>query len=64
MNSLIKAIASIYFIYYQISATRWMDVLEIYPSEEFEVTANPLLAHLKTHGKLILKPLIYLTANS
>ena len=34
------------------------------PSEEFELTANTRWAHMKTHGKLILKPLIYLTANS
>ena len=34
------------------------------PSEEFEFTANTLQAHMKTHCKLILKPLIYLTANS
>ena len=35
-----------------------------HPSEEFELTANTLQAHMKTHNKLILKPLIYLTANS
>ena len=34
------------------------------PSEEFELTANTLWAHMKTHGKLVLKPLIYLKANS
>ena len=34
------------------------------PSEEFKFTANTLQAHMKTDGKLILKPLIYLTANS
>ena len=34
------------------------------PSEESELTANMLWAHMKTHGKLILKPLICLTANS
>ena len=34
------------------------------PSEEFELTANTLRAHMKTHVKLILKPLIYLTADS
>ena len=31
------------------------------PSEEFELTANTLQAHMKPHGKLILKPLIYVT---
>ena len=35
-----------------------------YPSEEFEFTANTLRAHMITYGKLILKPLIYLTANT
>ena len=34
------------------------------PSEEFELTANTLQAHMKPHGKLILKLLIYLTAHS
>ena len=34
------------------------------PIEQFELTANTLQAHMKTHGKLILKPLICLTANS
>ena len=34
------------------------------PSEEFEVTANSLGAHTKTHGKLILRTLRYLTVNS
>ena len=34
------------------------------PSEEFELTANTLQAHMKPHGKLILKPLIYLTVHS
>ena len=33
-------------------------------SEEFELTANTLWAYKKTHGKLILKLLIYLTAHS
>ena len=37
---------------------------QYHPSEEFELTANTLQAHMKTHGKLILKPLIYLTAHS
>ena len=34
------------------------------PSEEFELTANTLQAHMKPYGKLILNPLIYLTAHS
>ena len=34
------------------------------PSEEFEVIANTLQAHMKAHGKLILKPLSYLTMHS
>ena len=34
------------------------------PSEEFELTANTLQAHMKPHGKLILKPLSYLTMHS
>ena len=34
------------------------------PSEEFELTAKTLQARMKPHGKLILKPLIYLTAQS
>ena len=34
------------------------------PSEEFELTANTLQAPMKTDGRLILKPLIYHTANS
>ena len=34
------------------------------PSEEFELTANTPQAHMKPHGKLILKLLIYLTAHS
>ena len=34
------------------------------PSEELELTANTLQAHMKPHGKLIFKPLIYLTAHS
>ena len=38
-------------------------LMRFLPSEEFELTAK-LLAHMKTYGKLILKPLIYLTANS
>ena len=34
------------------------------PSEEFELTANPLGAHIETHGGLILRTLSYLTVNS
>ena len=34
------------------------------PSEEIELTANTLQAHMKPHSMLILKPLIYLTAHS
>ena len=33
------------------------------PSEEFQFIASTLQAHMKTHVKLILKPLIYHTAN-
>ena len=35
-----------------------------HPSEEFKLTANSLQAHMKPHGKLILKSLNYLTAHS
>ena len=38
--------------------------LHCQPSEEFELTANTLWVHKITHGKLILKPLIYPTVNS
>ena len=34
------------------------------PSEEFELTANSLGAHIETHGKLILRTLRYLTMSS
>ena len=34
------------------------------PSDEFELTANTLQANMKPHSKFILKPLIYLTAES
>ena len=34
------------------------------PPSEFELTAKTLRAHIINHGKLILKPLIYLTVNS
>ena len=34
------------------------------PSEEYELRAKTLQARMKPHGKLILKPLIYLTAHS
>ena len=34
------------------------------PSEEFELTANLLGAHIETLGKLILRRLSYLTLNS
>ena len=33
------------------------------PSEEFDFSAKTLQAHMKTHSKLILKSLIYHTAN-
>ena len=36
----------------------WVASTLLQPSEEFELTANSLWAHLKTHGKLILKTLI------
>ena len=35
-----------------------------HPSEEFVLTANSLGAHIKTHRKLILRTLSYLTVNS
>ena len=34
------------------------------PSQEFELKANSLGAHIETHGKLILRTLSYLTVNS
>ena len=37
---------------------------EILPSEEFELTANSLGAHIETHGQFILRTLTYLTVNS
>ena len=40
------------------------DVLMFVPNEEFELTANTLQAHMKPHGELILKPLIYPTVHS
>ena len=39
-------------------------ILRELSSEEFELTANTLKAHMRPHGKLILMPLIYNTANS
>ena len=36
----------------------------MYPSKEFERTANSLVAHIETHGGLILRTLSYLTVNS
>ena len=41
----------------------WKETQEL-PSEEFELTDDTLQADIKLHGKLILKPLIYLTAHS
>ena len=38
--------------------------LVIISSEEFELTANSLGAHIETYGKLILRTLSYLTVNS
>ena len=35
-----------------------------HPSEEFELTANSMRAHIETHRKLILRTLSYLTVNS
>ena len=34
------------------------------PSEEFKLTASTQRAHMKSHGKLVLKPLSYLTMHS
>ena len=39
------------------------DNLLFSPSEEFKLTANSLAAHIETHGKLILRPLSYLSVN-
>ena len=38
--------------------------LRLSPSEEFELTANTLQAHMKPHCKFILKLFIYLTVHS
>ena len=46
------------------SKIKFLEIHQEYPSEEFEFTANTLQAHMKTHSKLILKPLIYHTAIS
>ena len=43
--------------------TTWPDQDDHHPSEAFELTASTLQAHMKPHSKLILKPLIYLTAH-
>ena len=37
---------------------RYFNCGNVQPSEEFELTANSLWAHIKTHSKLILRPLI------
>ena len=37
---------------------------KLQPSEEFELTANSLGAHIETPGGLILRTLSYLTVNS
>ena len=36
----------------------------LFPSEEFELTANSLGVHVESHGKIILRTLSYLTVNS
>ena len=36
----------------------------VFPSEEFELKANSLGAHIETQGKLILRTLSYLTLDS
>ena len=40
------------------------DRLKELPSEEFELTANSLGAHIETQEKLIFRTLSYLTVNS
>ena len=40
------------------------DITELYPSEEFELTANSLRAHIETRGRIILRTLRKLTVNS
>ena len=39
-------------------------LMHLHTSEEFELTVNTLQAHMKPHGKLILKPLMYFTVLS
>ena len=36
----------------------------MYPSEDFELIANSLGAHIETHGELILRTLTFLKVNS
>ena len=49
---------------------RWETVLDIMqslptvPSEEFELTANSLGAHIETRVKLLLRTLSYISVNS
>ena len=38
--------------------------LLVFPSEEFEFTANSLSVHIETHGKLLLRTFSKLTVNS
>ena len=51
-----------------LKATEWKNkstwIAEKLPSEEFELTANSLRAHIETHGGLILRTLSYLTVDS
>ena len=42
----------------------WERLSRFVLSEEFELPANSLGADIETHGKLIVRTLIYLTVNS
>ena len=44
--------------------TRILSFAEIFPSEEFDLTANSLGGHIETHGGLILRMLSYHTVTS
>ena len=52
-------------MYYRKSIWKYPSIEEsIFPSEEFELTTYSLVAHIETHGGLILRTLSYLTVNS
>ena len=48
---------------HEMTTQRVLGIFE-HPSEEFELTANSLGAHIETHGGFILRTLSYLTVKS